>query len=119
VTTAFEPGAGSVAEDTFTYARQVAAGKVRDPRLFFFHREASDEHDLDTEEGARAAVIEASGEAAVWRDIDAIVELWRDPTTDRRYWERVWCNRPVQSGLKAFDIVAYRACAAEVDVPRG
>ena len=37
-------------------------------------------------------------------DVDAIVELYRDPTTDRKYWERVWCNRPVQSTRKAFDL---------------
>jgi len=103
VTTAPEPGAGSVAEDTMEYARAVAEGRVRDSRLFFFHRQAGEGHDLDTEEGARAAAIEASGMTAAWRDIDAIVELWRDPTTDRAYWERVWCNRLVKSSAKAFD----------------
>jgi len=103
VTTAYEPGGGSVAEETMDYARAVQAGKIKDSRLFFFHRQASDEHDLTTEEGARAAVIEASGPAAEWRDIDSIVELWRDPTTDRAFWERVWCNRLVQSSYKAFD----------------
>lgn len=111
VTTAPEPGAGSVAEDTMEYARAVAEGRVTDARLFFFHREASDHHDLDTEDGARAAVIEASGPAASWRDIDAIVELWRDPTTDRRYWERVWCNRLVKSGQQAFDVERWRTLA--------
>lgn len=103
VTTAPEAGSGSVAEDTMNYAKAIQEGRVKDARLFFFHRQASDEHDLDTVEGARAAVIEASGPAAEWRDIDAIVELWRDPTTDRSYWERVWCNRLVKSSQKAFD----------------
>src|SRR5690606_466279 len=104
VTTAYEPGAGSVAEDTMEYARAVAEGRVKDARLFFFHRQASEHHDLDTEEGVRAAVIEASGAAAAWRDIDAIVELWRDPTTDRNYWRRVWLNQIVQGGQQAFDV---------------
>jgi len=103
VTTAPELGSGSVAESTMDYARTIKEGRIKDSRLFYFHRQASDEHDLDTEEGARAAVIEASGPAASWRDIDAIVELWRDPTTDRGYWERVWCNRLVKSSQKAFD----------------
>jgi hypothetical protein len=40
------------------------------------------------------------------------VELWRDPTTDRRYWERVWCNRPVQSAKKAFNLDAFKALAS-------
>lgn len=103
VTTAPEPGAGSVAESTMNYAKAIHEGRVKDARLFYFHRQASDEHDLTTEKGARAAVIEASGPAAAWRDIDGIVELWRDPTTDRAFWERVWCNRLVKSAQKAFD----------------
>lgn len=122
VTTAFEPGAGSVAEDTYTYAKAVADGKIEDSQLFFFHRQAGDEGvdlELKTVEDAREAVIEASGVAASWRDIDAIVGQWADPTTDRRFWERVWLNRPVQSTQKAFDIRAFRELKRKVDVPRG
>lgn len=109
ITTAPEPGAGSVAEATMEYARAIHDGRARDSTLFYFHRQASDHHDLTTEEGARAAVIEASGPAASWRDIEGIVALWRDPTTDRAYWERVWCNRLVKSGKKAFDISKWRS----------
>jgi phage terminase large subunit-like protein len=115
VTTAPEPGAGSVAESTMEYAKAIQEGRVKDSRLFYFHRQASDEHDLDTEEGARAAVIEASGPAASWRDIDAIVELWRDPTTDRSYWERVWCNRLVKSKNKAFDVELWKELTAKTN----
>ncbi len=114
VTTAPEPGTGSVAEATMDYAKAIEEGRVKDSRLFYFHRQASDDHDLETEEGARAAVIEASGPAAAWRDIDAIVELWRDPTTDRSYWERVWCNRLVKSSNKAFDTERWKQLAAGV-----
>ena len=111
VTTAPEPGSGSVAESTMNYAKAIAEGRVKDARIFYFHRQASDEHDLETEEGARAAVIEASGPAASWSDIDSIVELWRDPTTDRAYWERVWCNRLVKSSHKAFDTERWKQLA--------
>jgi len=52
----------------------------------------------------RAAVIDASGPASIWTDIDAIVELGLDPQTDPAYWERVWLNRPVQQSLQAFPI---------------
>jgi phage terminase large subunit-like protein len=103
VTTAPEPGAGSVAEDLYEYAKAVDEGRVQDSRLFYFHRQAGDEHDLSTEEGFRAAVIEASGPTAGWRDVEAVVELWRDPTADRIYLERVWCNRLVQGSARAFD----------------
>jgi phage terminase large subunit-like protein len=120
VTTAYEPGAGSVAESTMERARAIAEGRVKDDgRFFFFHRQASDKHDLETEEGARAAVIEASGSAAEWRDIESIVELWRDPTTDRKYWERVWCNRPVQTSRKAFDLDAFKRLARPQKVADG
>lgn len=111
VTTAPEPGSGSVAEDTMEYARAVQEGRIKDSRLFYFHRQASEEHDLTSEEGARAAVIEASGPAAAWRDIDSIVELWRDPTTDRSFWERVWCNRLVTSGQRGFDVELWKSLA--------
>ena len=108
VTTAPEPGLKSVAEETMDFARAIDDGKVRDGRLFYFHRESSDEHDLDTEEGARAAVIEASGAAASWRDIDGVVAMWADPTTDRRWWQRVWCNKLVRSSMQAFDAKLFK-----------
>jgi phage terminase large subunit-like protein len=103
ITTAPAPGEGSVAEGTMDYAKAVAAGKITDSRLFYFHRQASDDHDLTTEPGVRAAVIEASGPAAEWSDIDGIVDLWRDPQTDPAYFERVYCNRLVQQTMQAFD----------------
>jgi phage terminase large subunit-like protein len=110
-TTAPAPGEGSVAEDTMDYARQVASGKIADSRLFFFHRQAGDGHDLSTADGIRAAVIEASGPAAEWSDIDGICEQWRDPTADRAYLERVWLNRLVRASERAFDAEKWRALA--------
>jgi len=107
-TTAPEPGAGSIAELTLDYARAVMEGRVADSDLFFYHRQAGDNHDLTTKEGARAAVIEASGNAAVWRDIDSVMSAWANPTTDRAYWERVWCNRLVQSSSQAFDVELWK-----------
>lgn len=119
ITTAPEPGAGSVAEDTMEYAQAVIEGRVKDSGLFFFHRQSKDDHDLTTEAGARAAVIEASGAAASWRDINAIVELWKDPTTDRAFWERVWCNRLVKGEHKAFDTQRWKALKSSNPVRDG
>lgn len=104
ITTAPAPGEGSVAEDTMDYARQVVSRQVEDSRLFFFHRQASDDHDLGTPDGLRAAVVEASGPTASWSDIDGIVDQWNDPTADRTYLERVWLNRLVRSSERAFDL---------------
>lgn len=112
ITTAPAPGEGSVAEDTMNYARQVASGAIADSKLFFFHRQASDDHDLSTLEGVRAAVIEASGPAAAWCDVDGIVEQWRDPTSDKAYLERVWLNRLVRASERAFDVEQWRALAS-------
>lgn len=119
ITTAFEPGTGSLAEATMQYAEQVQSGKIADSTLFFFHCQASDSHDLETSEGRRAAVIEASGGSADWRDIDGIVALRSDPTIDPAYWERVYLNRVVQSSTQAFDVAAWRALAKPRTVPDG
>lgn len=120
VTTAYEPGAGSIAEDTMDYARAIDEGRIKDSQLFFYHRQASDGHDLETEEGARAAIREASGPAVAWRDIDAIVAMFEDPTSDKNWLERVWCNRPVQSTQKAFDLELFKSLARPgVEIPAG
>lgn len=108
-TTAPEPGGGSIAESTMEYAKAIESGLTTDAKLYFFHRQAGDEHDLTTREGARAACIEASGPTAAWSDIDAIVDLWNDPTTDRAYWERVYCNRIVKGGSQAFDVPIWKS----------
>jgi len=108
ITTAFSPGEGSVAEDTMEYARQVADGSKSDSRLFFFHRQASDQHDLSTRDGLRAAVLEASGPVAMWSDIDGIVEQWDDPTADKALLERLWLNRLVRASERAFDVARWK-----------
>lgn len=108
ITTAPAPGENSVAEDTMDYAKQVAGGAIADSRLFFFHRQASDECDLSTPEGIKAAVMEASGPALVWSDVEGIVAQWNDPTADRAYLERVWLNRLVRASERAFDMVRWQ-----------
>ncbi len=103
VTTAYSPGENSVAEDTMEYAKQVKDGKISDPKLFFFHRQASEDCDLSTPEGIRAAVLEASGPIAEWSDIDGICKMFEDPTMDISYLQRVWLNQIVRGSEKAFD----------------
>jgi phage terminase large subunit-like protein len=108
-TTAPEPGTGSVAEATMEYARAIDHGLTKDPRLFYFHREASEAHDLTTDDGLRAAILEASGATAAWSDIDAIAAEWQDPEADHAYLERVWLNRLVKGGTQAFDVERWEA----------
>jgi len=107
-TTAPAPGEGSVAENAMEYARAVADGRRLDSDLFFFHRQASDEHDLSTAAGVKAAVLEASGPVAVWSDIDGIAAQWNDPTADRAYLRRVWLNQLVRATDRAFDALRFR-----------
>lgn len=111
VTTSFSPGEGSIAEGTHEYAKMVHSGKITNSSLFFFHRQASDSHDLTTVEGMRAAVLEASGPASGWTDVEGIIELGLDPQTDRRYWERVWLNRVVAGSGQAFDVLRWDGLA--------
>jgi phage terminase large subunit-like protein len=117
-TTAPEPGAGSIAESTMDYAKAVVAGKVKDSALFYFHRQASDEHDLTTRDGRKAAVIEASGPAAAWRDIDRAVAQWDAPDADPQFLERVWTNRLVQSSSQAFDVPLWKSLTRAVSPVR-
>jgi phage terminase large subunit-like protein len=119
-TTAPAPGEYSVAEETMEYAEAVAAGKIQQPNFFFFHRQASEKHDLTKVKGIRAAVREASGPVAAWSDLNAIVDQWKDPTADRSYLRRVWLNQVVRSADRAFDIPKWReSIRADYEVEDG
>ena len=108
-TTAYSPGENSVAEQTANYAAQVESGQIRDSRLFFFHRQASDGYDVRDPAQLRAFVVEAAGPGAAWKDIEGICDLWQDPEADFEYLERVYGNRPVATAAQAFDSMAWKA----------
>jgi hypothetical protein len=108
ITTAGEPGAGSVAELDKDEADLIAKGEVEEPELFYFHRQASANHDLSTLEGRVEAVREASGPAAAWSDLRGIAKQWDRPGADRSYLERVWLNRWTQAEAQAFDAKRWR-----------
>lgn len=117
-TTAPEPGGGSVAENTMEYARQVSTGRAQNSRLFFYHREASPDHDITTRTGLKAAITEASGPfIAKWSDIDRIADAFEEPGADRPYLERVWLNRLVQSTGRAFNSKLWKTLAKSFTVP--
>jgi hypothetical protein len=119
-TTAFVPGEESIAETTYRYAEAVARGEIDEPRLFFFHRQASDNHELADKDGRpnrkalRDAVIEATGPAALgWTDIDRVVAQWLEPDADVERLEQVWLNRPVQSSAQAVKVTRWDELAVE------
>jgi len=102
-TTSYAPGQGSVAQDTMDLAVEIVDGRSVNPQFFFFHRQASKEHDLKTQAGLRAAVIEATGDDAMaWSDVEGIVAIANDPKTDMNYWCRVWLNQATGVMGRAF-----------------
>jgi len=120
-TTAYATGQGSIAEATHAYGRQIAEGKVRDSRMFFYHRQASPHHDLTTAAGVRAAVVEARGPDAIpWSDIPRICSQWDDPSTDKDYLARVWLNQPNSLAGRAFNASKFTARGREGEaIPDG
>ena len=120
ISTAGDPGEESVYMATYNYALAVDEGRVADPRLFYFHRQAAEDHDLTTREGVRAAVIEASGPVAAWSDIEGIVDQFFEPDADLAYITRVWLNRHVRAADKAFDTELWASLAVpEVEIEPG
>lgn len=111
-TTAYVPGENSVAEQTANYAKDVAEGKIKDSRLFFFHRQASDGYDWSDPDQRRKALIEAAGPTAAWKDIEGISDQWQDPDADKMYLERVYGNRPLATAAQAFSAAAWARNAA-------
>jgi hypothetical protein len=104
-TTAPEPGQRSVAETQLELAEMIRSGKVKNARVFVFHRQARDDAPLETREDVMAALLEASGPASSWSaDLDGLVDRFFQPGVDRNYWRRVWLNQKVAGGGKAFDL---------------
>lgn len=110
-TTAGRPGGGSIAEATHKEAQLIEQGRIDDPELFYFHREAGPQHDLKTLEGRISAVAEATGPEGEYgpgqfRDI---AKQWDRPRADTSYLERVWLNRWTRSDLQAYDPQKFEA----------
>lgn len=95
-TTAYLIGAGSVAEASMEYARQVASGVIRNRGLLVDHREGDLSDEEWNDDGALLrALREAYGPAAEWMDLDRIVSEIRDPKTKRVDARRFFLNQPV------------------------
>lgn len=107
--TMYGPGEGSIFEDLHTYALAIATGKVQDPRLYFDHRQASEKWDLAKPKELRAAILEASGDAAEWADVDGIIALFRDPSTDENEFRRYWLNQRRKLTVRWIDLDVWAA----------
>ena len=120
-TTAYAPGQRSVAESTHSYALAIKDGRIADPQLFYYHRQANpmyrwgadeEQYDLRLPEPRRRAVVEASGPAEAWSNIRGICTQFDEPDADLNYLTRVWLNIPNRGSERAFDIERWKLLKA-------
>jgi phage terminase large subunit-like protein len=110
-TTMYSPGENSVAEGSHQYAEAVVAGRVEDPRLLFDHRQASERHELKKAGGLRKAIVEASGDAITYTDVEAIIGLFHDPQTVENDFRRFWLNQRRKSAARWVSLDSWGALA--------
>lgn len=103
-TTMFEPGEGSVAEESHEHALQVFKGRTKDKTLLYDHRQASLHHKISTERGLRAALKQASGDAWSFTDVDTIIaQEFRRTGVKESKARRYWLNQPWRSEERWLD----------------
>jgi len=109
VTTAGQLGQGSIAENTHAEAEAIARGEIDEPNLFYLHREAGPGHDMTTLDGRIAAIREATGPVGEYGpgQFESIAKQWNRQKADKRYLERVWCNRWITADQQAFDVARW------------
>jgi hypothetical protein len=113
-TTAYAPGEDSVAERIHRDANRLLEGEDggRSSRIFFFYRWADESIDIETPEGLRRAIVEASGPTiAAWSDVDRIANLFTAAGADQGYLARTWLNRVQRGASRAFDAVRWSELA--------
>lgn len=115
VGTAGELGQGSIQEDLHHEAQRIERGEVKEPRIFYFHRDAGQchrgkdkkatGHNLSTTKGRIAAIKEATGPDGEYGpgQFSDIAEQWDRPRADLGYLERVWLNLWNRADRQAFD----------------
>lgn len=108
--TMYAPGEESVAEATHDYALEVLAGRVTDPQLLFDHRQASLHWDIDDPDQLVEAIVEASGDAIAWADVDAIAGQFHVPNADKGELRRFWLNQRWRSAKQWIDPMLVDRC---------
>lgn len=111
--TMYAPGQGSIAEASHNLARAIIEGKVKNPRLLFDHRQAAEGIDLEDYDAVKAGVLEAYGDARSYMDIERLVTLIQDPTSDPGESRRYFFNQATSLAGQAFDIAKWRQFGTE------
>jgi hypothetical protein len=86
-TTMFSPGEDSVAEETFKTAGQIDS-------VLLDHKEAPTGTDIKDDDSLRRALKYVYGPAAVWMDLDGLMEQFHDPQNRESDLRRYWLNMP-------------------------
>lgn len=113
--TMYAIGEGSVAEDIHHLAELVLAGEAEDPGLYFDHLQASEDHDIATDEGLEAFIVEASGDAIGYTDVATIAQHIRNPKVPESESRRFWGNQPRGSAARWISPLAWAAAAGVPD----
>lgn len=115
---AFEPGANSVAEASFSGYQAQVEGKLRmETGLLFDHREAPAETDPTDEASLRAGLAVAYGDSADvnggWVNLDRIVAEYWDPDTDPQDARRYYLNQITHATDSWLSQPEWKACLAD------
>jgi hypothetical protein len=116
-TTMYGPGEGSVAEATHEFAIAIVEGRAKDARLYFDHRQASESWDINDDEQLAAALMEASGDAWEWTDLDSIRDSFRDPSADEAEERRYWLNQRRRLSSRWLAPMVWRSRIGEMTWP--
>lgn len=122
MSTAGQPGQGSIEEDLRGEAEDIGKGLVEDPQLFFFARWAGDGHkDLSTIAKRVDAISEATGPVGEYGpgQFESIARQWDRKGADHSYLERVWLNRWKKSASQAFDLKKWELLERPGPIPDG
>ncbi len=112
-TNAFEPGEGSVAEDTHHAAEKNTRG------LLYDAVEAPWVEDLGDREALLRALGVAYGDAAKWVDLNRVVEEIQDPATNPSDARRFYLNQLVKSDRAGIDPASWRPLHRDWEPPAG
>ncbi len=112
---AYEPGAGSVAEDSAEFWKRIADGRAKDDGLLYDHREAPPETDMGDRDSLLAGLAFAYGDSAEgaggWVDLERIVaEVW-DPATDPQDARRFYLNQVTHASDSWISQPEWAGCA--------
>lgn len=108
-TTMYEPTRGSIAELLHEEAREIRAGTAAATRLYFNHRFAPPETNMDDDASFDAGLREAYGDAASYIDIKGLIQRRRSKTASREFTAQFFLNQATASGGRAFDLVKWDA----------